>query len=95
MMEIEMIKILKALDRASCACPLEYIALHTNIIQPLEIMKALEKEGYCCQSPVNGWSASGHPRFEITPLGRGKLRELEANVLQIPLRIVLQKLAQT
>jgi len=94
-MENDMMKILKVLDRASCACPLGYVTRHTNIIQPLEAIKALEKEGYCCQSPVDGWSASGHPKFEITPMGRHKLRELEANVLQIPLRTVLQNLAQT
>lgn len=92
-MENDTIKILKVLDRASCACPLGYITLHTNIIQPLEIVKTLVREGYCCQSTVNGWSGSGHPKFEITPMGRHKLRELEANVLQIPMRIVLQKLA--
>lgn len=91
-MERKMLKILQVLDRASCACPLGYISLHTNIVEPLNILRALEKEGYCRQCPTSDWSPSGHPMFEITSKARRELRELEANVLQVPLSRVAQTL---
>jgi hypothetical protein len=92
-MERKMIKILQVLDRASCACPLGYISIHTNVVEPLKIMEALENEGYVFRCPVSDWSSSGYPMFEITPKARHELRELEANVLQVSLSVVAEKLA--
>lgn len=92
-MEKTMIKILQVLDRASCSCPLGYISLHTNVIDPLEILEALEEEGYAQRCPVSDWSSSSYPMFEITTKARNELRELEANMLQIPLRIVAERIA--
>jgi len=93
-MEKKMMKILQVLDRASCYCPLGYISQHTNIVEPLKIMEALEKEGYvrCCE--WDGWSPSNYPQFEITPKARQELRQIETAVLQIPLRVVAQTLVQ-
>jgi len=93
-MERQMIKILQVLDRASCYCPLGYISLHTNIVEPLNLLKALEEEGYvrCCE--WDGWSPSNYPQFEITPQARQELRRLEANMLQIPMSVVAEKLVQ-
>lgn len=93
-MEGKIVKIVQALDRASSPCPLGYIAIHTNIVDPLEIMEALEKEGYCRRYPTGDWSPSMSPMFEITPKARQELRELEANVLQVPLSLVAQALAR-
>lgn len=94
-MERKMTRILQVLDRASCACPLGYISLHTNIVDPLNILNALEEGGYCCRCPPSDWSPSGHPMFEITPKARDELRELEANVLQVPLSLVAKTLTST
>jgi len=55
-MERKMIKILQILDRTSDACSLRYISLHTNIVEPLKLFKALEDEGYCCKCLVSEWS---------------------------------------
>lgn len=93
-MEKKMIKILQVLDRASCYCPLGYISLHTNVIEPLKILELLEEEGYVCRSECDNWSPSNYPMFKITPKARQELRQLEANILQIPLKVVAQKLIQ-
>ena len=93
-METKIIRILQVLDRASCACPLGYISLHTNVVEPLKIMETLENEGYVNRCPVSDWSTSGHPMFEVTPKARKELRELEVNVLQIPLRVIAQTLSR-
>lgn len=93
-MERKMIKILQVLDRASSACPLGYISLHTNVVEPLKIMEALEKEGYVRRCPCDDWSPSRYPLFEITPKACKELRQIEANVLQIPLRVVAQTLVR-
>jgi len=94
-MERKMLRILQVLDRASCACPLGYISLHTNIVDPLNILNALDKGGYCRRCPTSDWSPSVHPMFEITPKAREELRELEANVLQVPLSLVAKTLTST
>ena len=91
-MKEKIIRILQALDRASSPCPLGYISLHTNIVEPLEIMEALGREGYCRCCPSSEWSPSGSPMFEITPKGQQELREIEANVLQVPLSVLTQAL---
>lgn len=93
-MEGKIIKILQTLDRASSPCPLGYISLHTNIVEPLKIMEALEREGYCRRCPTDDWSPSMFPIFEITPKARRELRELETSVLQVPLSVVAQTLAR-
>lgn len=95
--ERKMVKILQVLDRASCFCPLGYISLHTNIIDPLNILKALEENGYVrrceCDDPKAAQiSPSYHPIFEISPRGRQELRQLEAEMLQIRLSVVAEKL---
>lgn len=91
-MKEKIIRILQTLDRASSPCPLGYISFHTNIVEPLEIMEALESEGYCRCCPSSDWSPSGSPMFEIVSKGRQELREIEANVLQVPLSVLAQAL---
>jgi len=93
-MEGKMIRILQVLDRASCACPLGYISLHTNVVEPLEILDVLEGEGYVHRCAGGDWSPSGYPMFEITPKARQALRQIETNVLQIPLRVITQTLVR-
>jgi len=93
-MEKKMIKILQVLDRASCACPLGYISLHTNIVEPLKLMETLEREGYVCRCGWDNWSPSKYPMFEITPKAREELRQMETIALQVPLTVVAQTLAQ-
>ncbi|MDH5362224.1 MAG: hypothetical protein OEW84_02805 [Aigarchaeota archaeon] len=95
-MEKKMIKILQVLDRASCFCPLGYVSLHTNIVEPLKILEALEEKGYvrrceCDDSKSVQISPSYYPMFEISPRGRQELRQMETNVLQIPLSVVAEK----
>ena len=92
-MKEKMIRILQTLDRASSPCPLGYVSLHTNIVDPFKIMEALEGEGYCSCCPDSDWSPSGSPMFEITAKGRQELREIEASVLQVPLSVLAQALA--
>jgi hypothetical protein len=92
-MEKKIVNILQLLDRASCCCPLGYISLHTNIAEPLRIIEALKAEGYVRRSKNCDWSLSSSPMFEITPKARQELRQLESQVLQIPLQLVAQKIA--
>ena len=96
-MERKMTKILQDLDRASCFCPLGYISLHTNIVEPLNILETLEEKGYvrrceCDDSKSVQISPSYYPMFEISPMGRQELRQMETNVLQIPLSVVAERL---
>lgn len=87
-MEDKMIKILQLLDRAQCACPLPYITLHTSIIEPLGYLETLENEGYVQRCESKSWSPSSGLKFQITPNARQKLRELEGEVLRVPLQVV-------
>ncbi len=87
-MEDKMIKILQLLDRAQCACPLPYITLHTGIIEPIEFLENLENEGYVQRCESRNWSPSSGLKFQITPNARRKLRELESEVLRVPLQVV-------
>jgi DNA-binding IclR family transcriptional regulator len=92
-MEKKIIEILQVLDRTSACCPLGYISMHTNIAMPLKIMEALAEEGYVRRHQKDSdWSPQG-PLFEITTKARQELRKLEANVLQVPLTLVAQKIA--
>jgi hypothetical protein len=93
-MEGKMLRILQTLDVASSPCPLGYISLHTNIVEPLKIMEALESEGYCRRCPSGDWSPSRSPMFEITQKARQELKQLEASVLQVPLSVVAQTLTR-
>jgi len=93
-MEGKMLKILQTLDRASSPCPLGYIAIHTNIVEPLGILEALESENYCRRCPAGDWSPSRSPMFEITPKARQALRDLEGNVLHVPLSTIAQTLTR-
>lgn len=93
-MERQMIKILQVLDRASGYCPLGYISLHTNIAEPLKLLEALEKEGYVSRGECDSWSPTNYPQFEITAKACQELRQIEANVLRIPLSVVAKKLAE-
>lgn len=94
-MKEKIIKILQTLDRASSPCPLRYLSLHTNIIEPFKIMEAMEGEGYCRCYKGSDWSPSGSPMFEITPKGKKELRAIEASVLQVPLSILAQALTDS
>jgi DNA-binding IclR family transcriptional regulator len=87
-MEEKMIKILQLLDRVECPCPLSYITLHTSIIEPLEFLEVLEKQGYVQRSESKSWSPSSGLKFKITPNARQKLRDLEAEVVRVPLQVV-------
>jgi hypothetical protein len=87
-MEEKMIKILQVLDRSGDACSLGYVTLHTSIIEPLELLESMEKEGYVQRCKRNSWSPSSGLRFQITPSARQKLRQLESEVLRVPLQIV-------
>lgn len=87
-MERKPIQILEVLDRAACACPVGYISLHTNIVDPLKILDELEEEVYCRRSPPSKWAPTGDPKFEITPKARQMLKEQEKEVRQIPLNQV-------
>lgn len=87
-MEEKMIKILQLLDRAGCACPLGYVTLHTSIIEPLGFLEILEKEGYVQRCESKNWSPSSGLKFQITRSAQQKLRELEGEVLRVPLQVV-------
>jgi len=87
-MEEKMIKILQLLDRAGCACPLGYVTLHTSIIEPLELLEIMEREGYVQRCESRSWSPSSGLKFKITSNARQKLRELEGEVLRVPLQVV-------
>jgi hypothetical protein len=87
-MEEKMIKILQVLDRSGDACSLGYITLHTSIIEPLELLEILEREGYVQRCKRNSWSPSSGLRFQIAPSAKQKLRELEGEVLRVPLQVV-------
>ncbi|KON31101.1 hypothetical protein AC482_01980 [miscellaneous Crenarchaeota group-15 archaeon DG-45] len=93
-METKMVKILQVLSRASCYCPLGYISLHTNIIEPLQILEALEEEGYVVRCKCNDWSPSNYPQFMITPKARQSLGQIEADVFKIPKNFVVERLAE-
>ena len=60
-------KILDVLEKADSYCSLEYISLRANLDEPLIFLKKLEKEGYVCRSETSDWSASGYPRFKLSP----------------------------
>ena len=94
-MEEKMIKILQVLDRTGEACPLGYITLHTSIVEPMEFREILEKEGYVQRCKRNSWSPSSGVRFQITPNAKQKLRELEGEVLRVPLQVVADVYATT
>lgn len=93
-MEKKLIKILQCLDRSASGCQLGYVTHHTNILDPLPFLETLEEHGFVQRCPCNGWSASGHPKFEITKQGRQQLREVEINSVSIPIRILAKAYAE-
>jgi hypothetical protein len=93
-MEKKIIRILQVLDRANCCCPLGYITLHTNIVDPLKMLESLEREGYVRRAEYDEWSPSGHPQFEITQKARQELRRLQSIVFKTPLKVMAQTLIQ-
>jgi len=94
MMEKSLIKILQCLDRASSGCQLGYITHHTNIMDPLDYLNTLEENGFVQRCQCDGWSPTGHPKFEITPNGRQQLRNFEISGIHIPIRVLEKVLAE-
>ena len=93
-LEGKKIKILQVLERASCPCPPDYITLHTNIAEPLNLLNALEEEGYVHCLEDNHWSPSRPLQFEITLKARQELRQIESLWLRIPLNTVAKVAAE-
>ena len=87
-MEKRMASILRALSMGSGCCPLGYIVIHTNIVEPLPFLESLEKEDYVRRIDNDGWSPTSSPKFEITEKARQKLREMDSAGLTIPLKAV-------
>lgn len=89
-MERKMIKILEVLARAGCFCPLGYISLHTNIVEPLKILNILKEKNYvvCCTG--DGWSPSNYPQFMITAKAIQELRRLEFEMIKMPKNFILE-----
>ena len=87
-MEKRMASILRALNMGSGCCPLGYIVIHTNIVEPLPFLESLEKEGYVRRINDDGWSPASSPKFEITEKARKKLREMDSAGLTIPLKAI-------
>jgi len=88
--ERKMIKILEVLAKAGCFCPLGYISLHTNIVEPQKILNVLKEKGYVVCCTWNGWSPSNYPQFMITPNAIQELRRLEAEMIKIPKNFILE-----
>jgi hypothetical protein len=65
-------KILLALALAKSPAPLDYIALHTGIEDPLNLLKQMEDRGLVRQTPPSRWSCCGDPLFELTPATKKK-----------------------
>jgi len=91
-MDKKLVKILEVLEKASCPCPLGYITIHTNIINP-KLLEKLVEEGYVQRMDSdNKSSQANYPLFSITEKARHELRQLEAPSLYTPLKVVAQKL---
>ena len=58
-------KILKALDKASSCCPIQYIEQHSNIVKPLMLLEELEAEGVITRCEKSDWSPSGYPLHKL------------------------------
>ncbi len=56
-----MIKILPILDRTSNACLLRYISLHTNIIEPLKLLRRWTTKA----NAVSAWLANGRLKLHF------------------------------
>ena len=92
-MEKKMVSILRALNMGSGSCPLSYIVIHTNIVEPLPLLESLEKEGYVRCISNNGWSSTSLPKFEITEKACQKLGEMDSARLTIFLKTVKTAMA--
>jgi len=93
-MEKKLITVLQCLDRSNSGCPLGYITLHTNIPDPLALLKLLEEDDLVQRCPCDGWSPAGHPMFEITQKGRQQLRDVELTSVSIPIPILAKAYAK-
>jgi hypothetical protein len=49
-MENRKASILRTLNMGGGCCPLGYIVIHTNIVEPLPFLESLEEEGYVRRS---------------------------------------------
>ena len=87
-MEKRKASILRALSMGGGYCPLGYIVIHTNIVDPLPFLGSLEKEGYVRRIDDDSWSPVNSPRFEITEKAHKKLKEMDSAGLTIPLKVV-------
>jgi len=59
-------KILRILARANGPAHVDYISLHSEIKQPITILRKMEERGLVSQSPCSEWSSCLSPMFEIT-----------------------------
>ncbi len=87
-MENRKASILRTLNMGGGCCPLGYIVIHTNIVEPLPFLESLEEEGYVRRINGDGWSPTSSPKFEITEKAHKKLREMDSAGLTIPLKRV-------
>lgn len=93
-MEQKLIKILQCLDRSASGCQIGYVTHHTNVLNPLPLLETLEENGFVQRCACNGWSPTGHPKFEITQQGRQQLREIEMSRVSVPIRILAKAYAE-
>lgn len=63
---IQIKKILLALDRAKSPVPLGYISLHTEIEEPNGILEKMEEKGLIRRCVLLNWPDDMHPLYEIT-----------------------------
>ncbi len=92
-MEKVAFEILHVLDRIYSYSPLGYISLHSNVAEPLPILEELEGMGYVSRCKDCDWSPARYPLFVITPEGRSALRKLQAMEIQVPRKLVAQRMA--
>lgn len=91
-MEKEALEIMHVLDRIYSYAPLGYISLHSNVADPLPILEGLERMGYLSRCRDCYWSPSPYPLFMITPDGRSALRQFRTVEVQVPRKLVAQKM---
>ena len=87
-MEKRKASILRALNMGGGCCPLGYIVIHTNIVEPLPFLESLEEEGYVRRINGDGWSPTSSPGFGVAGGAHKKLREMDSAGLTIPLSAV-------
>jgi len=76
------IKVVLALDQAKGPAPVGYVSQKSGIEDPLELLRQLEEDGIVHRLPLNTWSPSGAPQFELTPKAKRLLHQLVAARLE-------------